>query len=132
MLPDLPEPRSFHGCGLIGMFNSTFLVVFGGRKSQTTNHNSSILLLDLNNTQSGWKTDPSLKLDSDQAYINGNIVKGLNQYECDLMYITKTELHVCRGNFSWTVTQILPRTANKKGVPVGLNGLGSCANGLNN
>ncbi len=132
ILADLPEPRIFHGCGLIPLFNTKFIIVFGGRNSSNIPYNTSILFLDLNDKHTGWKTFSQMKIDSVQGTITGNLIKRLTPTECDLMYTTTTEMHVCKGNFTWTVMQIPTRTNFKKSVPVGLNDLWPCANGLHN
>ncbi len=49
----------------------------------------------------GWQIDPRMKIDSVQATINGNFINRLNPFECDMMYVTQKELHVCRDNFRW-------------------------------
>jgi hypothetical protein len=97
MLPDLPHSRVFHGCELIPLFNSKFIIVFGGRHSSNTPYDTSILFLDLNDKLSGWKTLSQVKIDSVQGTITGNLIKRLTltPTECDLMYTTTTEMHVC-------------------------------------
>ena len=124
--------RVNHGCGLIEIENSKYLIVYGGRNSATVDHDTSILFLNLNNVISGWKSDSRMKLNSAQKYINGNLVKHLGPTECDLMYMTTSQLHICKGNFTWTVTPVPVRSSTKKSVPIGLNYLWPCANGLNN
>ena len=128
-LPDLPSNRVNHGCGLVEMNNAKYLIVFGGRASSTVNHTASIFFLNLNSLVSGWQTDARMKLNVPQQYITGNLVKQLSPSECDLMYITKSELHICKGNFTWTITPVPARTSTKKSVPVGINAFWPCANG---
>ena len=48
---------------------------------------------------SGWQIDPQMNIDSVQTTINGNLIKRLNPFECDMMYITQKELHACKDNF---------------------------------
>ena len=127
-LPDLPSNRVNHGCGLVEMNNSKYLIVFGGRTSPGTLDNS-ILFLNLKSLVSGWQPDARMKLNVPQQYITGNLVKQLSPSECDLMYITKSELHICKGNFTWTITPVPARSSTKKSVPVGTNALWPCANG---
>ena len=127
-LPDLPSNRVNHGCGLVEMNNSKYLIVFGGRTSSGTLDNS-ILFLNLKSLVSGWQPDARMKLNVAQQYITGNLIKRLSSIEGDLMYITKSELHICKGNFTWTITPVPARSSTKKSVPVGTNALWPCANG---
>ena len=83
-----------------------FLVVFGGRSDANTNHNTSIIYLDLNNVPSGWQSQPSLQIDVPQPTINGMLIKRLTPNECDMMYVNKSHLHVCEGYFGWNVTPL--------------------------
>ncbi len=133
VLPALPMARANHGCGSIEIANSKHLLVFGGRSTANTLVDTSILFLNLNNVNEGWKTIGNMKINSAQKYINGNLVKLLTPTECDLMYITDKEFHVCKGNFTWVVSQLpVAVTSTKKFVPVGLNSLWPCANIVNN
>jgi hypothetical protein len=127
-LPDLPSNRVNHGCGLVEMNKSKYLIVFGGRTSSGILDNS-ILFLNLKSLVSGWQPDARMKLNVAQQYITGNLIKHLSPIECDLMYITKSELHICKGNFTWTITPVPARSSTKKSVPVGTNALWPCANG---
>ena len=51
------------------------------------------------NRANGWQIDSQMKIDAMQKTINGNFINRLNPFECDMMYITQKELHVCRDNF---------------------------------
>jgi hypothetical protein len=110
------------------MNNSKYLIVFGGRTSSGTLDNS-ILFLNLKSLVSGWQPDARMKLNVAQQYITGNLIKRLSSIEGDLMYITKSELHICKGNFTWTITPVPARSSTKKSVPIGINALWPCANG---
>ena len=70
------------------------------------------------------------QVESINTQINGNVLKNLSPTECDLMFVTPTNVFTCRDNYNWTITPTgLNVTSVKKFVPIGMNSLWPCAIG---